>query len=89
MIIFAQNVTLDSNFPKDNVYLRPQNLNKFQIVKSYLSMVALNVTMATTWLKLENALLREFLDVWTMQAKHNVNFVKIIFTYFTKVCVIL
>ena len=86
-IIYAQNVILVLSFQKENVSLQLQNPNQSQIVKYYSSMAVQNVTKVMILRKLANALLKEFLDVWTMQAKPNVNFVRIIFTSFIKACV--
>lgn len=87
LIMYAQNVILALSFLKENVSLQIQSPNQSQIVKYYSSMAVQNVTKVMILRKLANVLLKESLDVWTMQAKLNVNFVRIIFTSFIKACV--
>lgn len=87
LITYAQNVILALTFLKENVSLQLQSPNQSQIVKYFSSMVAQNVTKVMILRKLANALQKEFLDVWTTQAKQNANFARIIFTPFTKACV--
>lgn len=87
LIMYAQNVILALTCQKENVSLQLQSPNQSQIVKYFSSMVAQNVTKVMILRKLANALLKEFLDVWTTQAKQNANFARITFTSFTKACV--